>query len=328
MNVLVAGGAGYIGSHAVRALRAAGHRTLVFDNFSTGHRDFVTGDVVEGDLADPAAIRGALDRFRPDAVMHFSANCYVGESVVQPATYYRNNVANTLNLLEAMRAAGVGRFVFSSSAATYGDPVRLPMDETHPQAPVNPYGWTKRIVEQMLRDFGAAYGLRSVSLRYFNAAGASADASIGERHNPETHLIPRALLAVLGAVPPLEVFGGDYPTRDGTCVRDYIHVEDLADAHVRALARMDGAPAAQAYNLGIGQGFTVREVLSAVERVAGRPVPHRLAPRRPGDAPELVADAGKARRELGWTPAYTALEPIVETAWRWQRKEAGDGRRP
>jgi UDP-glucose-4-epimerase GalE len=328
MNVLVVGGAGYIGGHTVRALRAAGHRTLIFDNFSTGHRDLAIGDVAEGDLADAGAIRGALDRFRPDAVMHFSASCYVGESVSRPAAYYRNNVANALTLLDAMRDAGVGRFVFSSSAATYGNPVRTPMDEAHPQAPINPYGWTKRIVEQMLADFAPAYGLRSVALRYFNAAGASADAALGERHAPETHLIPRAVQAVLGLAPPVDVFGADYPTRDGTCVRDYVHVEDLADAHLRALAAMDGGPAAaRAFNLGIGRGFTVREVLDAVARAAGRPVPRRDAPRRPGDPPELVADAAKARRDLGWTPRFVSLDAIVETAWRWHVKDAGRARR-
>jgi len=323
MKVLVAGGAGYIGSHTVRALQAAGHATRIFDNFSTGHRDLVLGDCVEGDLADPVAVRSALDAFHPDAVMHFSANCYVGESVADPAKYYRNNVANTLNLLEAMRATGVPRFVFSSSAATYGDPVRTPMDETHPQAPVNPYGWTKLMVEVVLRDFAAAYGLRSAALRYFNAAGASADARLGERHRPETHLIPLAIAAALGAAPPLKVFGDDYPTPDGTCVRDYIHVEDLADAHIRALAALDRAPGFLAFNLGIGRGFTVREVIAAVGRVGGRPVPHVVAPRRAGDPPSLVADAAKARQVLGWTPRYAELDAIVETAWRWHRKETG-----
>ncbi len=323
MNILVAGGAGYIGSHTVRALRAAGHTTLVFDNFSTGHRDLVLGDSFEGDLADPAAVRRALAQVRADAVMHFSACCYVGESVADPAKYYRNNVANTLTLLEAMREAGVSRFVFSSSAATYGDPVRTPMDETHPQAPVNPYGWTKRMVEQAMRDFQAAYGLRSVALRYFNAAGASADARLGERHRPETHLVPLAVTAALGTAPPLKVFGDDYPTPDGTCIRDYIHVEDLADAHVRALAALDGTTDWLAFNLGIGRGFTVREVIAAVERVGKRPVPRTIAPRRAGDPPALVADATKARTALGWTPRHTELDGIVETAWRWHVKDGG-----
>jgi UDP-glucose 4-epimerase len=361
MNVLVAGGAGYIGSHAVRALQAAGHRTLVLDNFSTGHRDLVLGDAVEADLADPAALRRAIDAFRPEAAMHFCAHCYVGESVADPSKYYRNNVANTLNLLDALRAAGCGRFVFSSSAATYGNPLpsaaacpaeapearrreRPPtcvgagsagesrgighgvashtlISEAHPQAPVNPYGWTKLMVEVVLRDYAAAYGLRSVALRYFNAAGASADGRLGERHDPETHLIPLAVKAAMGTGTALKVFGEDYPTPDGTCVRDYIHVEDLADAHVRALGAMERAPGAQAFNLGIGRGFTVREVIAAVERVGGKPVPRTMAPRRAGDPPSLVADSGKARKELGWAPRYADLEAIVETAWRWHVKD-------
>lgn len=321
MKILVAGGAGYVGSHVVWALREAGHRTLILDNFSTGHRDFVIGDCVEADLADAAATRAAIERFRPDAVMHFGARIEVGESVNDPATYYRDNVGNTLNLLDAMRAAGAGKFVFSSSAAVYGRPQRAPLDETHPLNPVNPYGWTKRFVEQMLADFHAAYGLRSVSFRYFNAAGAGTAAPLGERHNPESHLIPRAIRAALGIGPPLDVFGTDYPTPDGTCVRDYIHVEDLADAHVRSLGALADGDGARAYNLGLGRGFSVRDVLAAVERVGGRAVPHRVAGRRAGDAPELVADAAKARKDLGWAPRHTSLEAIVETAWRWHVKE-------
>lgn len=323
MRILIVGGAGYVGSHTVWALREAGHQTLVLDNFSTGHRDLVVGDCIEADLADAATTRAAIERFRPDVVMHFSAHAYVGESVENPAKYYRNNVANTLNLLEAMRSAGVGKFVFSSSCATYGNPVRVPIDETHPQSPVNPYGWTKRMVEQILHDFRSAYGLRFVTLRYFNAAGASAIAPLGERHDPETHLIPRAVHAALGVGPPLEVFGADYPTKDGTCIRDYIHVEDLADAHVRSVGALAGDGCARAYNLGIGRGFTVREVIAAVERVGGKPVPHRVTGQRAGDPPELVADAAKARKDLGWAPRYTSLEAIVETAWRWHVKEAG-----
>jgi UDP-glucose-4-epimerase GalE len=320
MKVLVAGGAGYIGSHTVAALRDAGHTTLVLDNFSTGHRDLVLGECVAADLADPVSVQAALERFRPDVVMHFCASAYVGESVGNPAKYWRNNVAHTLNLLDAMRAAGTDRFVFSSSCATFGNPVRLPLDESHPQAPVSPYGWTKLVVEQVLRDYHAAYGLRYAALRYFNAAGARADASLGERHRPETHLIPRAMQAALGVAPPLDVHGADYPTRDGTCIRDYVHVEDLADAHLRAMDRLKENGCALAFNLGIGRGHSVREVIEAVGRIGGRPVPHRLAGRRAGDPPELVADASRARAGLGWSPRH-GLEGIVESAWKWHVKE-------
>ncbi len=324
MNVLVAGGAGYIGSHVVRSLRAAGHIAVVLDNLSRGHREAV-GDtpLVEGSLGDGELLAKTLREWKIDAVMHFAALAYVGESVTQPAAYYVNNVAGTAILLEQMCRAGVLRFVFSSSAAVYGIPQQIPIPETHPTAPINPYGRSKHMVEVMLRDLAQAHGLRSVSLRYFNAAGASRDAAIGEDHRPETHLIPICLAAAYGSLPFVPVYGNDYPTPDGTCIRDYVHVEDLATAHLLALESLDSAASKKktaVYNVGTGQGYSVRQVISMAEKVAGRRVPWRDEPRRPGDPPELVAEAQRIRENLGWKPEYTALEPIVETAARWFRR--------
>ena len=323
MNVLVCGGAGYIGSHMARWLAARDIGVTVLDNLSTGHREAVRwGELVEADLLDPASLDLAFAGRRFDAVMHFCARSLVGESMVQPYAYYANNVAGTLNLLEAMRRNGVDRLVFSSTAAVYGHPASPMIDEAHPKAPINPYGASKLMVERILADAAAAHGLRSVALRYFNAAGAAPDAGIGESHQPETHLIPNVLRAALGEGPALAIFGDDYPTPDGTCVRDYVHVDDLAQAHHLALGHMDAHDGAHVFNLGNGTGFSVRQVIQAAAEVTGREIPFRVAPRRAGDPAVLVASSEKARRELGWAPVHTSLSPILDSAWRWHRQQA------
>jgi UDP-glucose 4-epimerase len=320
MTVLITGGAGYIGSHALRELRRAGFPCVVLDNLSRGHRELATdAEVVVGDIADTPLVRRVIAEHRVSAVMHFAAYAYVGESAAEPLTYYANNVAGTIGLLSAMRGSDVRRLVFSSTCATYGVPEAIPIDEDHPQRPINPYGASKLMVERMLQDADRAYGLRSVVLRYFNAAGADPSGTIGEWHEPETHLIPLALQVAAGQRDAVEVFGTDYSTADGTCVRDYIHVTDLAQAHVLGLRHLDGGGASDVFNLGNGNGFSVRQVLETVERVTRRRVPSRTAPRRPGDPPTLVGSAAKARRVLGWTPRFAALEAIVETAWNWHR---------
>ena len=321
--ILVTGGAGYVGAHACKALAARGYRPIVFDNLVYGHEAAVKwGPLEVGDIADRARLDAVIAEHQPQAVMHFAAFTYVGESVADPGKYYRNNVAGTLSLLEAMRDHRIGRLVFSSTAATYGMPDAVPIPETAPKAPINPYGQSKWTAEQMIADFAAAHGLRSAALRYFNAAGADPDGEIGECHDPESHLIPLAMQAVTGDGPPLTLFGDDYPTPDGTCIRDYIHVADLADAHVRALERLDRRDGADAFNLGTGSGASVRQVLDAIERVAGKPVPHSIGPRRAGDPAELVSDPAKANRELGWIPAMSDLDTIVATAWGWHRRNA------
>ncbi len=321
MNILVCGGAGYIGSHMVKMLTEAGHQVTTFDNLSTGHREAVKwGKLVVGDLLDEPVLRQLFADNRFDAVMHFSAKSLVGESVVEPAGYYRNNVIGTLHLLDAMRAAGVKRFVFSSSAATFGNPEADRIDENHPQAPINPYGETKLMVERMLRDYADAFGLHSVSLRYFNAAGADPSGEIGESHQPETHLIPNVLKAALDPQQKLKVFGQDYPTPDGTCVRDYIHINDLCQAHLLALGYMDNRAGAFGFNLGNGQGFSIMEIIQAAEQVTGQKIPYESCDRRPGDPPILVANATRAKKELGWQPQYVNITAILKTAWDWHRK--------
>jgi UDP-glucose 4-epimerase len=323
VKVLVTGGAGYIGSHAVRELREAGHDVTVLDDLSQGHRAAVPPDVplVAADLGDAAAVEEAAAGAQ--AVMHFAGRLNVAESVVDPFPYYSNNVAKGLVLLSVMEAADVRRIVFSSSCATYGMPVKVPMDETHPQAPINPYGATKRAFENALADHARAGRLRAVALRYFNAAGCHPDGSLGEDHDPEEHLIPLAIDAALGRMPGLTIHGEDYDTPDGTCIRDYIHVQDLARAHVLALTAMDRGEAFTAYNLGTGAGVSVRQVIQSVERVSGRKVPARVGPRRAGDPPRLVASAEKAARELGFRPAHPELDDIVATAYRWREAHPG-----
>lgn len=320
MKVLVCGGAGYIGSHMVRHLLANGHQPVVFDNLSTGHREAVGGaPLVEGDLMDRAALAALFQGARFDAVMHFCARSLVGESVEQPYAYYENNVGGTLNLLQAMREAGVGRLVFSSTAAVFGQPQSPLIDERHATSPINPYGASKLMVERILADAHRAHGLRSVALRYFNAAGADPSGDIGESHQPETHLIPNVLRAALGQDGGLKVFGDDYATADGTCARDYVHVNDLAAAHLQALGFMEAHDGAHVFNLGNGHGFTVLQVIEAARRVTGVDIPFERAPRRAGDPAVLVASSARAREALGWAPHYTDIGAIIETAWRWHR---------
>jgi UDP-glucose-4-epimerase GalE len=320
MRILVTGGAGYIGSHAVRLFAARGHDVWVYDDLSVGHRKAVPADrLIVAGLAEPHRLDHALVVHGIDAVVHFAAFTYVGESVREPAKYYQNNLVNTLNLMECLRHHRIGRFVFSSTAATYGVPDRMPITEDMPQRPINPYGAGKLAVEGALADYAAAYGWGYAALRYFNAAGASADGTLGEDHDPETHLIPLVLQAVLGQKPAVEVYGTDYPTPDGTCIRDYIHVEDLAEAHLLALERLEPGKGL-CYNLGIGRGYSVREVIQTAEKVTGKRVPVKEGPRRPGDPPVLVASSEKIRHELGWKPRYAELAPIVETAWNWHRQ--------
>ena len=317
--VLVTGGAGYIGSHACKALARAGYTVVVFDNLAAGHRAAVRyGALVEGDVTDTRAVREALRRHRITAVMHFAALLDIGESVCEPARYYRNNLVGALSVLEAMAAESVGQFVFSSTCATYGEPIETPIAETHPQRPINSYGETKLAIERSLPHFERASGLKWVSLRYFNAAGADPDGELGEDHSPEIHLIPRAIDAAVGG-PGLQVFGDDYPTPDGTCLRDYVHVSDLADAHVKALQAIAGTGRSDAYNIGTGCPHSVREVIDAVERVTGRKVPWTPAPRRAGDPTVLYAAPGKAQQALGWAPRFPDLDSIVGTAWAWHR---------
>jgi len=320
MKVLVTGGAGYIGSHAVRLLLAAGHDVRVYDNLSYGHRQAVpAGRLVEGQLLDRPRLISTMREHGTEAVMHFAAFAYVGESVSDPAKYYQNNIVASLNLLEAMREAGVRRIVFSSTTATYGVPERIPIREDEPQHPINPYGFGKLVIEQALADYSHAYGLSYAALRYFNAAGASPAGDLGEDHDPETHLIPLVLQVALGQRSHITVFGEDYPTPDGTCIRDYVHVDDLGSAHVAALDNLSPDMPLK-LNLGTGRGYSVREVIDACRRVTGHAIPAEMGVRRPGDPPELIADATKAGEVLGWRPQYTDIESIVRTAWNWHSK--------
>jgi UDP-arabinose 4-epimerase len=322
-TVLVTGGAGYIGSHACKSLARAGYRPVAYDSLIRGHREAVRwGPFVDADLADFDRLADAFKRFEVAAVMHFAAFAYVGESMTNPELYFRNNGYNSLRLLEAMRAAGVRHIVFSSTVAIYGNPDRVPIPESAPQRPVNPYGESKLMVERMLHWYGAAHGFTYAALRYFNAAGADMDAEIGEDHEPETHLIPLVLQAALGRRPRIDVLGTDYPTPDGTAIRDYIHVQDLAEAHVKALAHLLRGGGSLELNLGTGVGHSVREVIAAAERVTGRRIPQRETGRRPGDPPVLVAEASRTREVLGWVPTLSALDTILASAWAWHNRRS------
>jgi len=322
MNVLVIGGAGYIGSHMVKLCGQLGACVTTLDDLSSGQRDAVLcGDFVQGSIADEALLTQLLGQGF-DAVMHFASFIQVGESVQHPAKYYQNNVVNTLKLLDAMRAHGVNRFIFSSTAATFGEPQYTPIDERHPQQPINPYGRTKLMVEQILADYDNAYDFKSVCLRYFNAAGADPEGQLGERHDPETHLIPLVLQAASGRRPHISVFGRDYDTPDGTCIRDYIHVQDLCSAHWLALQSLMHGADSQSYNLGNSNGFSVQEVIDTAEQVTGLKIPVVSRSRRDGDPARLVADSGLAREKLGWQPQYTDLSTIIEHAWQWEMKTA------
>ena len=321
-TVLVSGGAGYIGSHACKVLEQSGFRPVVLDNLVYGHEWAVKwGPLVVGDTADVELICNVIEEHKPVAVMHFAAFAYVGESTENPQKYYKNNVSGTLGLLEAMVRTNLKEFVFSSTCATYGVPSGKTIPENHPQSPINPYGHSKLMVEQILRDYDAAYGLRSVSLRYFNAAGADPDGEIGEDHDPETHLIPLVLDAASGRREAITIFGTDYDTPDGTCVRDYIHVTDLAEAHVNALKYLDGGGASDAFNLGVGHGHSVREVIDTAREVTGRDISVVEGERRPGDPPYLVAEAGRAQSTLQWQPRFAALGDIIGTAWQWHQRQ-------
>ncbi len=320
VNVLVVGGAGYIGSHACKALHKAGYKPVVYDNLVYGHEDAVKwGPFEKGDLLDAKRLDSVMARYKPACVMHFAAFAYVGESVTDPAKYYGNNITGSLALLDAMHRNGVDSIVFSSTCATYGEVDTLPIVETFPQTPVSPYGYSKLVVENALRDYGRAYGLKWVAMRYFNAAGLDPDGDLGERHDPETHAIPLALLAAMRQT-EFNVFGTDYDTPDGTAIRDYIHVCDLADAHVRAIAYLQRGGESTAFNLATGRGTSVKEILSAVEKAVGAPVPVKFGPRRDGDAPVLYATGEKARMSLGWEPQYTDIDLIVKTAADWFRR--------
>lgn len=321
-TILVVGGAGYIGSHMVKALLDTGYGVVTLDNLSTGHRDMVTGGAfIDGNLGDGPLLARIFTEHAIDGVMHFAAFSQVGQSVIKPLTYYRNNISETIELIEAMIRHGVMHFIFSSSAAVYGEPVEVPILEDHPQHPTSPYGTTKATVEQLLDDCDAAHGLKSIRLRYFNAAGADAAADIGEKHEPETHLIPLILKVAAGRRDHIDIFGTQYPTPDGTCIRDYIHVSDLAQAHLLAIEALFEGRESGMYNLGNSKGYSVREVIELARQITGHPIPTIEADIRPGDPAILVAGSDKIRRELGWKPVYEDLAAIIRTAWHWHKKE-------
>jgi len=318
MRILVTGGAGYIGSHTVKILLEKGYEPVIFDNLSSGHRELLPGGIfIQADLREKERIEKVIREYRIEAIIHFASLIQVGESYDNPRLYYTHNLITTLNLLEAMLEAGVKKFVFSSSAAVYGEPRFVPITEDHPVNPTNPYGQTKAFIEKILADYGRAHGLSYISLRYFNAAGADLDGRRGELHEPETHLIPNIMLHLLNKKPYFELYGDDFPTPDGTAIRDYIHVLDLAEAHVLALTSMEEKPVQAVFNLGTGQGYSVREIISWVERITGKKVNLRIRPRRRGDVPILMASKEKATRELQWEPRYSDIETIIRTAWQW-----------
>ena len=319
-NILVIGGAGYIGSHMCKYLAKSGYQPIVIDNLVYGHREAVRwGPFFKGSLADSNLLNHVFSKYTIAAVMHFAAFCYVGESVTKPGKYYRNNVAATIALLEMMVEKNILNFIFSSSCATYGEPVEIPITEQHPQNPINPYGRSKLMVEQILDDFRKAYGVHYVSLRYFNAAGADPDGELGEDHRPETHLIPLVLLTALGQRESLNIFGDNYSTRDGTCIRDYIHINDLAQAHFLALERLINHIPGERYNLGSGDGYSVKEVIELAGKITGKSIPSKIIERRPGDPAVLISSSNKANKELGWKPQFSDLTTIIETAWKWHR---------
>ena len=319
-TLLITGGAGYIGSHTVKHLLKSNEKIVVLDNLVYGHRESLPHDrvtFVEGDMADAALVEKLFAEHKPEAVLHFAAFAYVGESVEQPLKYYRNNIAAPMTMIEAMQRHGTKRFIFSSTCATYGNPQRIPMDESHPQEPVNPYGASKLMLERILKDCDVAWGLKCVFLRYFNASGCDFDGEIGEDHSPESHLIPRILMAVTGEIEAITVFGTDYPTQDGTCIRDYIHVNDLARAHALALDYLRKGGDTTAVNLGTGRGFSVKEIIDVAQEVTGKTVPVAYGPRRAGDPPELIANAAKAKEVLGWEAEYKDPRSHIESAWKW-----------
>lgn len=320
MKVFITGGAGYVGSFCAKLLRERGFELLIYDNLSTGHRKAVPEkELIIGDLANKDLLFKVLDDFRPDAVMHFAASAAVGESIERPLMYYRNNVVNTINLLEVMEQLGIKKLIFSSSCAVYGPPQRVPITEDLPLNPISPYGWTKRMMEQVFSDCANAWGLGYAALRYFNAAGAASDGSLGEDHNPETHLIPIVLQVAIGKRECVTIFGDDYPTPDGTCIRDYIHVEDLAEAHFKALTKLQPSKRI-VVNLGTGKGYSVKQVIEVASAVTGRKIQTKVGPRRPGDSPILYADPTKAKEELDWQSRINRLEDIIASAWEWTKR--------